>query len=76
MFIKTAGVRTPWELDPGASCRWSLQPMVEKRMDEDSSLPGWLQRQAQSGLGRSSAGRRRKDSDRFGPKLIKIEAIK
>lgn len=74
MFLKTAGVRTPWELTR-AHLSVVTEPMVEKRMDMVHPYPD-----GSNGLRNPVLGPTPPDdeehSDRFGPKLIKIGIAK
>lgn len=74
MFLKTAGVRTPWELTR-AHLSVVTAPMVEKRMDELHPYPDGSNGKRNPVLGEVPQDDP-ESSDRFGPKLIKIEAIK
>ena len=73
MFLKTAGVRTPWELTR-AHLSVVTAPMVEKRMDELHPYPDGSDGKRSPVLGMVPADDA-EHSDRFGPKLIKIQLV-
>lgn len=73
MFLKTAGVRTPWELTR-AHLSVVMEPMVEKRMDQIHPYPDGSNGKRNPTLGEIPTDDV-EHSDRFGPKLIKLEVV-
>jgi len=71
MFMKSAGVATPWELTRG-HLSVVIQPMVEERMDKIHPYPDGSNGKRNLPLGELPTDDE-SDIDRFGPKLIKIE---
>lgn len=70
MFLKSAGVRTPWELTR-AHLSVVTSPMVEERMDKLHPYPDGSNGKRNPKLGAIPADDDT-NIDRFGPKLIKI----
>jgi len=73
MFMKTACVRTPWELTR-AHLSVVMEPMVEKRLDEVHPYPDGSNGKRNPVLGAIPEDDE-VHTDRFGPKLIKIEQV-
>lgn len=71
MFLKSAGVRTPWELTR-AHLSVVTSPMVEERMDKIHPYPDGSEGKRNLKLGAIPPDDA-EQTDRFGPKLIKIE---